>query len=130
MNKAKHRYFTFLYVPAANSGLKTVRIPKWLVATFGATLVILITATTVAVLKYASKFGDTYRLATLQQENETLRRQIETQNQQVYQFFLDQGVSRVIITHPHVDHFGQAGLIAAHSDAQVWVSSLGYGSHH
>jgi glyoxylase-like metal-dependent hydrolase (beta-lactamase superfamily II) len=35
-------------------------------------------------------------------------------------------VNRVIITHPHVDHFGQAALIVANSDAQVWVSSLGH----
>lgn len=34
-------------------------------------------------------------------------------------------LSRVIITHPHVDHFGQAGTIAAHSDADVWICELG-----
>ena len=32
-------------------------------------------------------------------------------------------ISRVIITHPHVDHFGQAGTIAAHSDAGSAVKS-------
>lgn len=34
-------------------------------------------------------------------------------------------ISRVIITHAHVDHYGQAGTIAAHSDADVWISDLG-----
>ncbi|MBK8985741.1 MAG: MBL fold metallo-hydrolase [Chloroflexi bacterium] len=34
-------------------------------------------------------------------------------------------ISRVIITHPHIDHFGQAGTIAAHSDADVWICELG-----
>lgn len=34
-------------------------------------------------------------------------------------------ISRVIITHPHVDHFGQAGTIAAHSDADIWICDLG-----
>ncbi|MCP4427269.1 MAG: MBL fold metallo-hydrolase [Chloroflexi bacterium] len=36
-------------------------------------------------------------------------------------------LSRVIITHPHVDHFGQAAPIAAHSRAEIWVSELGRG---
>ncbi len=34
-------------------------------------------------------------------------------------------LAKVIITHPHVDHFGQAARIAAHSDAEIWVSPLG-----
>lgn len=34
-------------------------------------------------------------------------------------------LSRVIITHPHVDHYGQAGKIAAHSDADIWICDLG-----
>jgi glyoxylase-like metal-dependent hydrolase (beta-lactamase superfamily II) len=34
-------------------------------------------------------------------------------------------LSRVVITHPHVDHYGQAGTIAAKNDAEVWISQLG-----
>ena len=34
-------------------------------------------------------------------------------------------LSRVIITHAHVDHDGQAGTIVAHSDADVWISEVG-----
>lgn len=34
-------------------------------------------------------------------------------------------LSRVIITHAHIDHYGQAGAIAAHSKADVWISDLG-----
>jgi glyoxylase-like metal-dependent hydrolase (beta-lactamase superfamily II) len=34
-------------------------------------------------------------------------------------------LSRVVITHPHVDHFGLAGRIVAESDAEVWISELG-----
>lgn len=33
-------------------------------------------------------------------------------------------IRRVVITHAHVDHIGLAGTIAAHSDADVWVSTL------
>ncbi len=34
-------------------------------------------------------------------------------------------LSRVVITHAHVDHYGQAGTITANSDADVWISDLG-----
>jgi glyoxylase-like metal-dependent hydrolase (beta-lactamase superfamily II) len=34
-------------------------------------------------------------------------------------------LSRVIITHAHVDHYGQAGAIAVKSDADIWISRLG-----
>lgn len=34
-------------------------------------------------------------------------------------------LSKVIITHPHVDHFGQAAEIVARSDATVFISELG-----
>jgi len=33
-------------------------------------------------------------------------------------------IQRVVITHAHVDHIGLAGKIVAHSQANVWVSSL------
>lgn len=34
-------------------------------------------------------------------------------------------IAQVIITHPHVDHHGQAGAIVTNSDAEVWISHLG-----
>jgi glyoxylase-like metal-dependent hydrolase (beta-lactamase superfamily II) len=34
-------------------------------------------------------------------------------------------ISRVIITHPHIDHYGQVGTVAAHSDADIWICELG-----
>ncbi len=34
-------------------------------------------------------------------------------------------LSRVFITHAHLDHDGQAGTIVAHSDADVWISEVG-----
>ena len=33
---------------------------------------------------------------------------------------------QVIITHPHVDHFGLAGRFAAESDATIWIYEMGY----
>jgi glyoxylase-like metal-dependent hydrolase (beta-lactamase superfamily II) len=34
-------------------------------------------------------------------------------------------ISRVVVTHPHVDHFGLAGRIVAESDATVWIFDQG-----
>lgn len=34
-------------------------------------------------------------------------------------------IERVVITHPHVDHCGQAGAIAANSEAEIWIADLG-----
>lgn len=34
-------------------------------------------------------------------------------------------LSRILITHPHIDHFGQAGAIVAASAAEVWICELG-----
>jgi glyoxylase-like metal-dependent hydrolase (beta-lactamase superfamily II) len=36
-------------------------------------------------------------------------------------------LQRVVITHAHVDHFGAAARLAAHSDAQIYIADLGYG---
>lgn len=34
-------------------------------------------------------------------------------------------LSRIIVTHAHIDHYGQAGTIVANSDANVWISDMG-----
>ncbi|CUS03283.2 putative Metallo-beta-lactamase family protein [Candidatus Promineifilum breve] len=34
-------------------------------------------------------------------------------------------IARVVITHPHVDHYGLAGRIVAESDATVWIYEAG-----
>jgi glyoxylase-like metal-dependent hydrolase (beta-lactamase superfamily II) len=34
-------------------------------------------------------------------------------------------IRRVVVTHPHVDHFGLAAKIAALSGAQVWIADMG-----
>lgn len=36
-------------------------------------------------------------------------------------------IERVIITHPHVDHYGQAAEIALHSQAEIWIAEPGAG---
>jgi murein DD-endopeptidase MepM/ murein hydrolase activator NlpD len=71
------KYFTFLYVPADNSGLKTIRIPKWLVYAAASTVVALIVSSATAVIKYASQIADTYKVVKLSKENEVLRAQID-----------------------------------------------------
>ena len=71
------RYFTFLYVPAGNTGLKTIRIPKWLSFTVLAVLVALVAVSTGAVLQYMLKAGETYQVIRLTEENEVLRAQLD-----------------------------------------------------
>jgi glyoxylase-like metal-dependent hydrolase (beta-lactamase superfamily II) len=36
-------------------------------------------------------------------------------------------IRRIIVTHPHIDHFGSAAAIAAQSQAEIWVSREGAG---
>jgi glyoxylase-like metal-dependent hydrolase (beta-lactamase superfamily II) len=36
-------------------------------------------------------------------------------------------VKRIIVTHPHIDHFGSASTIAGQSEAEVWVCREGAG---
>jgi murein DD-endopeptidase MepM/ murein hydrolase activator NlpD len=73
----KKKYFTFLYVPSQNTGLKTIRVPRLLVYGLAIALVGLVTASTIALLKYASQIGDTYRVTQLSNENEVLKSQLE-----------------------------------------------------
>ena len=41
-------------------------------------------------------------------------------------FNLDVGdLAKVVITHPHIDHFGSAGWLAQHSNAQFFIFELG-----
>lgn len=70
------KYFTFLYVPTQNTGLKTVRIPKWLVYTAAVALVVIVASSATAIIKYAARIADTYRVVHLTNENDALRAQI------------------------------------------------------
>ena len=56
------RYFTFLYVPARNTGLKTIRVPKWLVFAVLVVLAVLVAVSTGAVLQYTLKAGEAYKV--------------------------------------------------------------------
>jgi murein DD-endopeptidase MepM/ murein hydrolase activator NlpD len=74
--KDQKKYFTFLYVPSQNSGLKTVRVPKWLVWTALSTVLALMVSSATAIIRYASKISDTYRVVQLSRENDALRTQL------------------------------------------------------
>jgi murein DD-endopeptidase MepM/ murein hydrolase activator NlpD len=75
--------FTFLYVPSKNTGLKTIRIPKWLFYTALGAIAALVLSSTGAVLNYALKSGDTYRVARLSSENAVLRAQLAEASQSI-----------------------------------------------
>ncbi len=82
MNHA-NRYFTFMYVPAENDGLKTVRIRRWLVFSLFGTIALLMVTSAVVLLKYSSNLTDTYRVSRLERENRLLRGQLTDFQQQV-----------------------------------------------
>ena len=103
MSDNKHRYFTFLYVPADNSGLKTIRIPKWLILSVLAAGSLVVLSGIVGAIKYSSKLRDTYRLTQLDSENEVLRtelaefeREVAVLNRQVQQNFDFQKKARIL----------------------------------
>jgi murein DD-endopeptidase MepM/ murein hydrolase activator NlpD len=75
------KYFTFLYVPSKNTGLKTIRVPKWLTFTALGVVAVLIASSTFAVLRYTLKSGDTYQVAKLSRENTLLRAQLDEVSQ-------------------------------------------------
>ena len=83
LSKTTSKYFTFLYVPSMNTGLKTVRVHKGLVAAFAATVLILMGATTAALIKYGSALGDAYRLSKVERENEVLKHQLSEFEEQM-----------------------------------------------
>jgi murein DD-endopeptidase MepM/ murein hydrolase activator NlpD len=74
--KGPKRYFTFRYVPAEITGLKTIRLPKWLVFAALTVLVVLVAVSTVSVLQYTLMAGESYQVARLTKENDVLRAQL------------------------------------------------------
>jgi murein DD-endopeptidase MepM/ murein hydrolase activator NlpD len=99
----KNKYFTFLYVPKKDGGLKTVRVPKLPVFGILAFLAVFIGSATVIVVKYSSNVLNGARLTTVSGENEILRgklddysRQIETLERQVRQNFDFQKKARLL----------------------------------
>jgi murein DD-endopeptidase MepM/ murein hydrolase activator NlpD len=77
------QYFTFLYVPAQNTGLKTVRVPKWLAFTGLTVLLVLVAMSTGAVLQYTLKTGEAYQVTRLTKENELLRAQLDALSNEI-----------------------------------------------
>jgi murein DD-endopeptidase MepM/ murein hydrolase activator NlpD len=77
------QYFTFLYVPANNTGLQTVRVPRWLAYSVAAVLLLLVAMSTGAVLQYTLKTGEAYRVVRLTKENDVLRSQLGALSQEV-----------------------------------------------
>ncbi len=73
----KNKYFTFLYVPKQDGGLKTVRIPKLLILGLLATLVLATGSTGLVLVKYSSNAVSSNELTTLERENLVLREKLD-----------------------------------------------------
>lgn len=117
--KNPKRYFTFLYVPSDNTGLRTLRVHK--VLGFGAlgAVGLLMAVTTVAVLRYTLKSGDTYQLARLTQENATLRAQLSDMSTNIAQL---EGQVR-----QNFDFQKKARLLANLDDLNEDITEVGVG---
>ena len=113
------KYFTFLYVPSENTGLKTLRVPRWMVYALLGTLVALVASTTIAVLKYASKIGDTYRVAVLENENAVLKAELDAFTREMSQ--LDRQVQQ------NFDFQKKARLLADMTEINEDVTEVGIG---
>lgn len=117
--KKPSRYFTFLYVPTENTGLRTVRIPRWLAYGFFGTILVLIGATATAVFKYSGEFADMHRLGQLDRENRTLRAQLAEFRTQVD--VLDRQVQQ------NFDFQKKARLLASLDNINEDVAEVGVG---
>jgi murein DD-endopeptidase MepM/ murein hydrolase activator NlpD len=69
----KNKHFTFLYMPGAGDGLKTIRVPKWLAIGVSAFAVSLCLAAGAIVFNSISRIGDSTRLMTVEDENALLQ---------------------------------------------------------
>jgi murein DD-endopeptidase MepM/ murein hydrolase activator NlpD len=73
----QQKYFEFLYIPAQNAQPRPFRVPRSLVYGVAAALFAMAAVGTFAVVKYSGKIRETYRLATLERQNEQLRSEVE-----------------------------------------------------
>lgn len=103
LGNMKEKHFTFLYIPSANAAPKTLRIPKLFIMAMLVFLVLSASAVTFVVVKYSARMKETYKLTTLERENEVLRSniaemdlQMEKLNNQVSQNFNFQKKARLL----------------------------------
>jgi murein DD-endopeptidase MepM/ murein hydrolase activator NlpD len=128
----KKKYFTFLYVPSQNTGLKTIRIPKWLALAFALAISALAVATATTVLRHSSRAADAHRLSQLEKENEVLRGQlaefgsdIDQLKRQVDQNFDFQRKARLLASlDPLGDDVTEVGVGGPNSGYTESVSTL------
>lgn len=125
----KEKHFTFLYIPSANAAPKTLKIPKLLVVSVLAFLVICASAATFVVVKYSGKMKETFKLTALERENEVLRssidemdRQLDNLNNQVSQNFNFQKKARLLA---NLDEIGDDVTAAGVGGAEfAYIRSL------
>ncbi len=115
----KQKNFTFLYIPSENAVPKPIRIPK--VAAYSAmTLALLMTGiATWAVVKYHGKIRQTYRLATVERQNEQLREQLTGLTADVDELRRD--------VHQNFDFQKKARILANLDDLPEDVQEVGVG---
>ena len=70
-------YFTFLYIPAENAEPRPFRIRRSVFYAVAGVLLLAASVATFAVVRYSGKIRETYRLATVEAQNEQLRTELD-----------------------------------------------------
>ncbi|UCH82775.1 MAG: M23 family metallopeptidase [Candidatus Latescibacterota bacterium] len=73
----KNKYFTFLYVPKQDGGLKTVRLPKLLVFGLLAAVLTLVGSSSYVLVKYSANLASSHQIPAIERENTVLREQLD-----------------------------------------------------
>jgi murein DD-endopeptidase MepM/ murein hydrolase activator NlpD len=73
----RDKYFTFLYIPVSNAEPRTLRVRRALVYALAAVILTGVGVATWTVAKYSGKIRETYRLATLEKQNEQLKTELD-----------------------------------------------------
>jgi murein DD-endopeptidase MepM/ murein hydrolase activator NlpD len=73
----RDKYFNFLYIPGKNAEPKQFRIRRALVYTVLGSIVAAVLIATWAVFEYSSEIKKTYRLASLEKENQQLKERLQ-----------------------------------------------------
>ena len=79
----KNKYFTFLYVPKQDGGLKTVRVPKLLVYSLLSAVLLLAGSSSYVLVKYSANAASSHQLSAIAQENRVLQEKLDQYSLQV-----------------------------------------------
>jgi murein DD-endopeptidase MepM/ murein hydrolase activator NlpD len=115
----KNKHFTFLYMPEGGSGLKTVRVPKWLAFAVIGFVTVFVGSAGLVVVKSSSKLFHTDQLTAVEKENAVLKEKVSQYADRV------ESLSREV--RQNFDFQKKARLLANLDDLNGDVTEVGVG---